>query len=64
MSYGISRDIYLSSSNVEIMPLQAGSQRVNTYFNLFAGCNEHYFDLITPNEDSRQAFGLKTELST
>lgn len=31
MSSGI-RDIYLSSSNVETMPLQAGSQRVNAYF--------------------------------
>ena len=48
MSSSINRDICLSSSNIETMPLQAGSQRVNAY--LLVAVN---IVLITLNEDSR-----------
>ena len=48
MSSSINRDICLSSSNIETMPLQAGSQRVNAY--LLVAVN---IALITLNEDSR-----------
>ena len=47
-SSSINRDICLSSSNIETMPLQAGSQRVNAY--LLVAVN---IVLITLNEDSR-----------
>ena len=48
ISSSINRDICLSSSNIETMPLQAGSQRVNAY--LLVAVN---IVLITLNEDSR-----------
>ena len=48
MSSSINRDICLSSSNIETMPLQAGSQRVNAYLLLAVN-----IVLITLNEDSR-----------
>lgn len=68
-SSSIKRDIYLSFSSVETTLLQPDNQKINAYFNVFAGCNKYYFDRITLKEDSRhqcyrKTFGLKIEIST